>query len=93
MNWVQFKDSVSHMCLAGTVVASCSLTQEVAGSNSFIVMTDVFVTEFAEFGGAFRKNSIEMNFKHLLFSLFATILYTSHLMNFRVIVAARPCVM
>ena len=26
-----FKDSVSHMCLAGAVVASCSLTQEVAG--------------------------------------------------------------
>ena len=31
MNWDQFKDSVSYMCLAGTVVASWSLTQEVAG--------------------------------------------------------------
>ena len=26
----QFKDPVSHMCLAGTAVASWSLTQEVA---------------------------------------------------------------
>ena len=31
MNWTQFKDSVSHMCLAGTVVASWSPTEEVAG--------------------------------------------------------------
>ena len=31
MNWPQFKDPVSHMCLAGTMVASWSLTQEVAG--------------------------------------------------------------
>ena len=29
MNWAEFKDSVSHMCLAGTVVACWSLTQEV----------------------------------------------------------------
>ena len=37
------------MCLAGTVVASLSLTQEVAGSISFTVMTDIFVIEFTEF--------------------------------------------
>ena len=30
MNWDQFKDLVSHICLAGTVVAAWSLTQEVA---------------------------------------------------------------
>ena len=35
MSWSQFKDPVSHMCLAGTVVAPCSLTQEVAGSSPF----------------------------------------------------------
>ena len=35
MNWGQFKDLVSHMCLAGTVVASWSLTQEVAGLCPF----------------------------------------------------------
>ena len=28
MNWAQFKDHVSHMCLAGAVVASWSLMQE-----------------------------------------------------------------
>ena len=36
MNWAQLKDAVSHMCLAGTVVASWSLTREVAGPNPFI---------------------------------------------------------
>ena len=35
MNWTQFKDPVSHMCLAGTAVASWSLTQKVAGSSPF----------------------------------------------------------
>ena len=30
MNWAQFKDPISHMCLAGAVVACWSLTQEVA---------------------------------------------------------------
>ena len=31
-----------------------------AGSNPFTVMTNIFVTEFAEFGGTFRKNSIAL---------------------------------
>ena len=31
MNWAQFKDPISHMCLAGTVVACWSLTQEMPG--------------------------------------------------------------
>ena len=35
MNWTQFKDPVSHMCLTGAVVPCWSLTQETAGSNSF----------------------------------------------------------
>ena len=48
MNWGQFNDPVSHMCLAGTVVVSWSLTQGVAGSSPFAVMTNVFVTEFSE---------------------------------------------
>ena len=38
MNWSQFKDPVSYMCLAGAVVASWSPTQEVAGSNPFPVI-------------------------------------------------------
>ena len=33
MNWGEFKDPVFHMCLAAIVVASWSLTLEVAGSN------------------------------------------------------------
>ena len=46
------------MCLAGTVVASWSLTQEVAGSSLFTVMTNIFVTEFSKFNETFKKNSI-----------------------------------
>ena len=43
------KDPVSHMCLAGTAVASWSLTQEVASLTPFTVMTNIFVNEFSEF--------------------------------------------
>ena len=49
MNWAQFKDPVPHMCLAGTMVTSWSLTQEVAGSSPLTVITNIFVTEFSEF--------------------------------------------
>ena len=48
MNQAQFKDPVSHMCLAGSVVASWSLTQEAAGSSPFTVMANIFVTEINE---------------------------------------------
>ena len=34
MNWVQFKDPLCYLCLAGAVVASWSLTQEIADSNN-----------------------------------------------------------
>ena len=34
MNWAQFKDPVSHMCLAGAVVACWFITQETGGSNT-----------------------------------------------------------
>ena len=40
---------LSLICLAGSVVASWSLMQEVEGSNPFTVMTNIFVTEFAKF--------------------------------------------
>ena len=36
------------MCLLGAVVASQSSTQEVAGSNPFAWMTNIFVTKFNE---------------------------------------------
>ena len=45
---VSFKDPVSLPILAGTVVASWSLRQEVAGSNPFSVITNIFVNEFDE---------------------------------------------
>ena len=45
------------MYLAGAVVASWFLTQEVAGVNPFTVMTNIFVTEFAEFSENIRENS------------------------------------
>ena len=48
MNWSQFKDPVSHMCLAGVAVVFWSLTQKIALSSHFSVMTNLFVTEFAE---------------------------------------------
>ena len=35
INWTQFEYPVSHIYLAGTVVASLSPTQEVAGSSHF----------------------------------------------------------
>ena len=40
MNWALYKDPVFHMCLAGAVLASWSLVQEVAGSNAFAVMSN-----------------------------------------------------
>ena len=49
MNWDPFKDPVSHVCLAGAVVAYWSMAQEVAGLSSFTVMTNIFVTNFSEF--------------------------------------------
>ena len=58
MNWNLFKDLVSNMRLAGAVVACWSLTQEIASSNLFTVMPNIFVTELAEFIDTFRKNSI-----------------------------------
>ena len=42
MNWAQFKDPVSHVYLTGIVVASWSLTQEVASSSPFTVITNIF---------------------------------------------------
>ena len=35
ITWAWFEDPVSHMCLAGTMVASWSLNQEMAGSSPF----------------------------------------------------------
>ena len=48
MNWVQFIDPVSHMCIAGAVITSWSLIQAVAGSNMLTVITNILVAEFSE---------------------------------------------
>ena len=61
MNWSQFKYPVCHMCLSGAVVASWSLTQEVAGSN-------IFVTEFSVFSDTFRENSTMFSPHHIILS-------------------------
>ena len=44
------------MYLASVVVATWSLTQEVAGSKSFDVMTNNFGTEFSEFNENIQQN-------------------------------------
>ena len=49
MNWAQFKDPVSHICLAGAVVAAWSLIQEVAGSNNPFKIYNIIVTKVNEF--------------------------------------------
>ena len=43
MNRSQFNDPACYLCLAGAVVASRSLTQEVASSNSTDAFLDVAV--------------------------------------------------
>ena len=51
MNWAKFKDPISHMCLAGAVgsiLVSYTRRGWVAGSSSFTIMTNIFVTEFSE---------------------------------------------
>ena len=41
--------SLTYMYLTGTVVASWSLTQDVAGLNPFMETTNIFVAEFSKF--------------------------------------------
>ena len=63
MDWAKSKYPVSHICLAGAVLASWSLTQEVAASSSFPVITNIFVSEFAKFSETSRKNSIVVDLR------------------------------
>ena len=57
MNWAQFEDSVSHMCLPGAVVACWTLTQEVAGVR-VLLLNDIFLSLNS-------LNSVTKNYKHL----------------------------
>ena len=43
------------MCLAGAVVASWSLAQEVTGLYPITVMTNIVVIEFAEFSAKIKE--------------------------------------
>ena len=47
MNWAQFKDPVCYLSLAGAVVASWSLTQEIAGLNSCteLILSNYFIVD------------------------------------------------
>ena len=47
MNWAQFKDPVSHMCLAGSLV-SYTRGGWVVGLSPFYCNDTYFVTEFSE---------------------------------------------
>ena len=58
------------MCLSGAVVAFWSLTQEVAGSSPFAVMTNIFVTEFSVFSDTFREKSTMFSSYHIIASIF-----------------------
>ena len=66
MNWVQFKVPVSHMCLAGAMIACWSPTQEVAGwrgSSPFTVMTYILSLNSVK---TFRESSNESDYKEHL---------------------------
>ena len=62
MNKSQFKDPVSGIYIAGAVVVSRSLTQEVAGSSPFTVMTNIFChLNLLNSVKTFRENSNGLN--------------------------------
>ena len=61
MNWAKFKDRVSHVCLAGAVVALWFPTQNVTGSTPFTVMTSILSLDSLNSVKTFRKNSIQQN--------------------------------
>ena len=56
MNRAEFKDLVSDLCNAGIVVATWSLTQEVAGSSPFYCNDKYFIV-LSELSETFRDNS------------------------------------
>ena len=63
MNWAQFKDPVSDRCLAGTVVAFWSLTQEVAEWQVRVLLLQwQFFSSLNSLNlvKTFRKNSIDL---------------------------------
>ena len=57
MEWKfsEFRDPASHVCLAGAMVASCSLTKQVAGSNSYDTKYLLYLLNSVK---TFRENSM-----------------------------------
>ena len=68
MDWGQFKDPVSCMYLAGVVVASWSLTQEMAGSNPFTVKTTIFRCWNQRIQWYLGKTQLTIGFRLLLWA-------------------------
>ena len=89
MNWNQFKDPVSDICLTGVVVASFSNTKGVwvAGSSPFTVMTNIFITEFIEFS----ENIDNSNYSALMSTVTGTIFAGHRLEKHRSIIIRVRC--
>ena len=51
MNWCQFNDPVSYLCIVGVE----------SRFEPFAVMTNIFVTEFSKFRKTFREDSNVFN--------------------------------
>ena len=75
----QFKDLVSHMCLAGAVVASWFLTQEVVGSNPFTIMTIFLSLNSLNLVKTFRENSNDQGEKQPTWKAWFQIITQSYL--------------
>ena len=58
MNWARFKDPICFLCLAGTVVASWPLKQQMAGSNNLFKIQYFFSLNLANSVKTYKKNSI-----------------------------------
>ena len=59
MKWIQFKELLCYLCPCGAVVTSLSLTQEVVGSNTAILLIFDFLSlNSADSVKTFRENSI-----------------------------------
>ena len=59
MDWVQFKDLLCYLCLCGTVLSFLSLTQEIVGSNTAILLGFFWSLNSANSVKTFKENSIE----------------------------------
>ena len=68
----QFEDPVFHMCLTAIMVASQSLTQEMAGLSPFTVMTNIFSVNSMKSMNPLKENSIGFSYWGRLSDIFMT---------------------